>query len=191
MSAASGRDQCLDVARVAVVERAGAYGSPAPFFAAVARRWSLTLGIDVTPRQVILCLVDMKLQRALSGGGLDTFADIAGYAACGFELEGFLPDEPRASEAAGATTEPVAPVAAASEVASVHYWERHGGGVIYGIAFEHPIERDAADRMMMKAFARCEQRDGIKLSAPAIWPNVMRDGKQVFYAEAVVIGDAT
>lgn len=90
MTAATGRDQCLDAARVAVIERAGAYGQPVPFFTAVAKRWSLTLGVEITAREVVLCLIEMKVQRAIGGGGLDTFADIAGYAALGFELEAFF-----------------------------------------------------------------------------------------------------
>lgn len=86
---APGRTRCLERAHEAVVERAGAYGPPIPFFAAVARRWSLTLGVEVRAQDVVLCLIDMKMERAKAGGGVDTFGDIAGYAAIGFELDEF------------------------------------------------------------------------------------------------------
>ena len=39
------------------------YGPPRSSFAAIAARWSLVLGIDVTPAQVALCLIDLKLAR--------------------------------------------------------------------------------------------------------------------------------
>jgi len=84
------RELLLEAARTAVSERGDAYGNPAPFFAAVAKRWSLTLGVDVSARQVVLCLLDLKQQRAVAGSGDDTFADIAGYAACAYEIDEML-----------------------------------------------------------------------------------------------------
>ena len=50
--------------------------------AAVAARWSLTLDRPVTPAQVVLCLIDLKLARlAHDPTHLDSLRDIAGYAA--------------------------------------------------------------------------------------------------------------
>lgn len=64
------------------------YGDPAIFFEAVAKRWSLTLGMPVTPRRVVLCLLDLKHQRlAHDPAHADSIADTAGYAAILSELE--------------------------------------------------------------------------------------------------------
>jgi hypothetical protein len=51
-------------------------------FEQVAARWSLTLGSAVSPAQVVLCLIDLKLSR-LAGDPkhLDSQVDVAGYAA--------------------------------------------------------------------------------------------------------------
>jgi Domain of unknown function (DUF6378) len=66
-----------------VEHREGVYGPPEESFAAVAIRWSLVLGIDVTPAQVALCLIDLKLARlARDPSHLDSIVDVAGYAAC-------------------------------------------------------------------------------------------------------------
>ena len=48
----------------------------------VAKRWSLTLGVDVSAEQVIICLIDLKLARLNSTPGHhDSILDVAGYAA--------------------------------------------------------------------------------------------------------------
>ncbi|MGE0580497.1 DUF6378 domain-containing protein [Reyranella sp.] len=65
-----------------VAERRKAYGDPAVSMAAVARRWSITLGHPITPAQVVLCLIDLKLTRlAHDPRHQDSILDIAGYAA--------------------------------------------------------------------------------------------------------------
>ena len=46
------------------------------------QRWSLTLGTKVSPAQVVLCLIDLKLARlARDPKHLDSQVDVAGYAA--------------------------------------------------------------------------------------------------------------
>ncbi|HYN38965.1 MAG TPA: DUF6378 domain-containing protein [Rhodospirillales bacterium] len=58
------------------------YGPAAESFAAVAARWSLVLGTTVTPAQVVLCLIDLKLARlSRDPAHLDSAVDVAGYAA--------------------------------------------------------------------------------------------------------------
>ena len=48
----------------------------------VAARWSLALGHPVTPAQVALCLIDLKLARlAHDPAHLDSILNVAGYAA--------------------------------------------------------------------------------------------------------------
>jgi hypothetical protein len=59
------------------------YGPPAESFEAIAARWSLVLGITVTPAQVALCLIDLKLAKLTRDPShLDSIVDVAGYAAC-------------------------------------------------------------------------------------------------------------
>lgn len=65
-----------------VAERREIYGEPAAAMATVARRWSITLGRPVTPAEVVLCLIDLKLARlGHDPGHQDSILDIAGYAA--------------------------------------------------------------------------------------------------------------
>lgn len=85
------RERCLEAARDAVVQRGAAYGKPGVFFAELALRWSLRFGVKVTPRQVLLAMLDFKLLRAERDGGGDSAVDIAGYAACLFELDAEAP----------------------------------------------------------------------------------------------------
>ena len=65
-----------------VASRRAVYGDPASSMATVAARWSLTLGQQITPAQVALCLIDLKLLRlAHNPMHLDSILDVAGYAA--------------------------------------------------------------------------------------------------------------
>jgi hypothetical protein len=72
----------LRQAATLVGERRRAYGDPAASMATVAKRWSITLGRTVTPAEVVLCLLDLKLVRlAHDPAHLDSIVDVAGYAA--------------------------------------------------------------------------------------------------------------
>ena len=65
-----------------VEHRERIYGPPAESFEIIAARWSLVLGIEVTPAQVALCLIDLKLARLTRDPShLDSIVDVAGYAA--------------------------------------------------------------------------------------------------------------
>ena len=65
-----------------IEHREQAYGAAETSFAAIAARWSLVLGITVTPAQVVLCLIDLKLARlSHDPSHLDSIVDVAGYAA--------------------------------------------------------------------------------------------------------------
>ena len=81
------RARCLDLASRAVAGRGDAYGAPEDLFELIAARWSLTLGIEISARQVVLCMIDMKIERAVIGRQADSPVDIAGYAACLYELD--------------------------------------------------------------------------------------------------------
>lgn len=65
-----------------LAERTQTYGDPAKAMAAIAARWSITLGHPVTPAEVVLCMIDLKLTRLVRDPRhLDSILDIAGYAA--------------------------------------------------------------------------------------------------------------
>ena len=75
--------ELLEHAASLVNRRRRAYGEPVALFEQVARRWSLTLGTKVSPAQVVICLIDLKLARLVRDPKhLDSQIDLAGYTAC-------------------------------------------------------------------------------------------------------------
>jgi len=74
-------EEMLKRAAELVASRRNVYGDPARSMAIVAARWSLTLGQPITPAQVALCMIDLKLARlAHDPTHLDSALDVAGYA---------------------------------------------------------------------------------------------------------------
>ena len=72
----------LDEADAVIAQRAEVYGPASDSMAAIAARWSLTLGTTVTPAQVALCMIDLKLARlAHDPKHRDSMIDVIGYAA--------------------------------------------------------------------------------------------------------------
>ena len=70
-----------------IAERSTQYGDAASNMTAIAARWSTTLGREVTPAQVVLCLLDLKLARlARDPTHEDSAVDVCGYAALLREL---------------------------------------------------------------------------------------------------------
>jgi hypothetical protein len=70
-----------------IAERSAQYGDAADNMAAIAQRWSATLGRKITPAQVVLCLMDLKLARlAHDPTHEDSAVDVCGYAALLTEL---------------------------------------------------------------------------------------------------------
>ena len=66
-----------------VDKRRDEYGEPEDLFENIAARWSQVLGIRVTPAQVALCLMDLKMARlAHNPRHLDSLVDVLGYGAC-------------------------------------------------------------------------------------------------------------
>lgn len=82
------RSDILSAAKCAVSrQRNETYGEPEDNFARIAAKWSVTLGVDVTPFQVALCMIDLKTCRLMHDPtNADGWCDLAGYAACGGEV---------------------------------------------------------------------------------------------------------
>ena len=91
------RDDILQEARKIVMgNREAAYGSPEDCFSAIARLWEAYLNsrgtiiesLDITPTDVAVMMILMKVGRIANGKPkLDNWVDIAGYAACGGEIQ--------------------------------------------------------------------------------------------------------
>lgn len=65
-----------------IAERSTQYGDAAGNMSAIAKRWSATLGHEITAAQVVLCLLDLKLARlAHDPAHEDSAFDVCGYAA--------------------------------------------------------------------------------------------------------------
>jgi hypothetical protein len=81
-------ERLLAEAAAVVRDRRHTYGQPLDLFERVAVRWSQVLRTKVTPAQVIVCLVDLKVARlSHDPRHLDSIIDIAGYAACLAEVQ--------------------------------------------------------------------------------------------------------
>lgn len=65
-----------------LAERRASYGPADVAMEAIAARWSVTLGRPVSPTQVVLCLIDLKLARlSRNPSHEDSLIHVAGYAA--------------------------------------------------------------------------------------------------------------
>ena len=76
-------EHLLEQTIATIKARRQAYGDADILFRDIAERWSITIGVTITPEQVILCMIQLKLGRlAHDPGHEDSIVDIAGYAAC-------------------------------------------------------------------------------------------------------------
>lgn len=70
-------------------DREGTYGSPEDNFKLIGELWETHLSTIVTPKDVAIMMILLKAARIATGGSHpDNWIDIAGYAACGGEIDG-------------------------------------------------------------------------------------------------------
>ena len=73
----------LERAMTVVTERGEDYDHPAPNHERIAALWSVILERDVTPLEVVNCMIAVKLARLVkTPDHRDSLVDIAGYADC-------------------------------------------------------------------------------------------------------------
>lgn len=85
------REEILDKAKECVCgHREQDYGSPENNFKFIANLWNAYLFDNeevINPTDVAMMMALLKIARIKSGGGTgDSFVDLAGYAACGGEI---------------------------------------------------------------------------------------------------------
>ena len=69
-------------------ERQEAYGTPEDNFTKIAAMWSAYLDVVIKPEDVASMMILLKTARVASGQKVaDNWVDIAGYAACGGEIQ--------------------------------------------------------------------------------------------------------
>ena len=84
------RADILDRAKAIVTgEREKQYGKPEDNFAIIAELWSAYTGYKFSPVDVAMMMALLKVARIKTGvGTVDSFVDLAGYAACAGEIAG-------------------------------------------------------------------------------------------------------
>ena len=73
---------CQEAQRIVHGPRRDGYGHPRKNFADTAAVWSVILGVPVTPQQVALCMIGVKLCRQVKKNNRDNLVDMCGYALC-------------------------------------------------------------------------------------------------------------
>lgn len=83
------RNEVLEAARCCVSgDRESDYGSPENNFTRIGKFWSAYLSYPVSAKDVAAMLALLKIARIASGHAKsDNWVDLAGYAACGGEIE--------------------------------------------------------------------------------------------------------
>lgn len=83
------RKEVLEAATQCVcVDRKDQYGETESNFSLIAQLWSCYLGVAIEPKDVASMMILLKLARVKTGTQKkDNWVDIAGYAACGGEVE--------------------------------------------------------------------------------------------------------
>ena len=68
--------------RIVSGDRGAAYGRPIDDFSKTAVLWGPILKVEVTPEQVALCMIMVKVSRELNKAKRDNLVDICGYTKC-------------------------------------------------------------------------------------------------------------
>lgn len=83
------RAEILEAAHICVCgEREQDYGSPEDSFGLIAQLWTAYMGTLFTSKDVAMMLALLKVARIHNGDKMDSFIDLAGYAACAGEIVG-------------------------------------------------------------------------------------------------------
>jgi hypothetical protein len=69
-------------------DRAVSYGKAQESFDRIATMWTAILTFEVTPHDVAMCMIALKIARYTVGHQRDSLVDIAGYAQCAEMLDG-------------------------------------------------------------------------------------------------------
>lgn len=77
-----------EAAKIISGQRDKQYGGPEENFGRIADLWSVIFDRKFTREEVAMAMIAVKLARHASNSGFqaDTWTDIAGYAACGYEV---------------------------------------------------------------------------------------------------------
>jgi hypothetical protein len=81
-------EMLLEVARIISGQRDEQYGGPEDNFEKIARIWTVLFDRKFSREDIAMAMVGVKMARYAAGAGFqpDTWTDIAGYAACGYEV---------------------------------------------------------------------------------------------------------
>ena len=55
------------------------YAHPKVNFQRIANLWSIVLDVDITPKQVALCMIQVKIAREINRHTRDNIVDLIGY----------------------------------------------------------------------------------------------------------------
>lgn len=77
-----GESVLQEAERIINGQRHDDYGDVRESFERIGKLWAPLLGVDVTAEQVALCMIQLKVARALNKYQRDSIVDIAGYAGC-------------------------------------------------------------------------------------------------------------
>lgn len=82
------REECLRRAcEIVNGQRERSYGTPEDNFKVIAEMWSGYLNVDISSVDVAMMMSILKIARIRGGNYTeDSFIDLAGYAACGYEI---------------------------------------------------------------------------------------------------------
>lgn len=79
-------DLLAEAERLVNGDRNNQYGDPRQDFQRTATMWGAYLGVEIQPHDVAALMAMLKLSRIRwSPAKLDSWADLAGYAACGWD----------------------------------------------------------------------------------------------------------